>query len=110
VSEIIQSSRERLMTAAADAASVGKRFVFVSSASVEDVHGAGDGCYDLHDVCGTPEEVAKAIGDSLATIDLSSLRGGSSLENGQDIYVNLRLRIVSPKHGGDPVPPDYEDY
>lgn len=52
-----------------------------------------DGAYDLLDVEGTPEEVGKAIADSLAEADLFGGGQGTYLERGQPIYINITIRL-----------------
>jgi hypothetical protein len=72
-----------------------KRICTIINGSVGgDRDAADDGAYDLLDATGTPEEIGKAIADSLRECDL--LRGGrtSFLEDmKQPVYLNITIRV-----------------
>jgi hypothetical protein len=61
-----------------------------------------DGAYDLHDIEGTPEEIGKAIADSLKDADV--YRGGSYslIESGHELVLNLRIRLWIEEKPADP--------
>ena len=65
----------------------------IESASIEDADGKGDGCYDLIDFTGTPEETAKAIASSLRDGDLASGNTCTIDDNGQALYLTVRIRF-----------------
>lgn len=71
-----------------------QRVCTIDDASIEIASGAGDGAYDLLGETGTAEHIGKAIADSLSVIDL--LRGAqhSMLEAGNDLYLNVRIKIT----------------
>lgn len=78
------------------------RLCLIESASVVDSNDAGDGAYDLHDQTGTPDEIGKAIADSLKTTDLFQGRALSSrLAAGDDLFLILRIKFCDP----DATPP-----
>lgn len=82
------------------------RICQIVSGSVEDETGAGDGAYDLHDVVGTPEEIGKAVADSLKEGDL--FRGQkSSIDDSRAIFLNLRIKFqkkLDSSAGLEPAP------
>ena len=65
----------------------------IESASIEDADGKGDGCYDLLDVKGTPKKIAKAIASALREGDLASGNTCAIDDNGQALYLNVRIRF-----------------
>jgi len=59
-----------------------------------DENAADDGAYDLLDVSGTPEEVGRAIAESLKATDLWNAQGGGAIEDrGRPVFLNLTIRI-----------------
>ncbi len=54
---------------------------------------AADGAYDLLDVSGTPEEIGKAIADSLRESDIMQGRDLLLADRGADIFLTVTIRI-----------------
>lgn len=82
------------------------RVCHIESGSVltgESPQSGGDGAYDLHGVAGTPGEVGRAIGESLASLDMSRGRDWSYLENGHPLYLHLVVRVEKTP-GREPAP------
>lgn len=75
------------------------RFCVIDMASIEDEDGAGDGAYGLHDVCGTPEEIGKAIAETLAECDMSMGPAWSYIDNGEPLYLNIRIKVAAEAKG-----------
>lgn len=75
----------------------GQRLCHIVSASVEEENGAGDGAYDLLDVAGTPDEIGKAIADSLKEADLFSGRRPSAIDAGLELYLTVRIQFCGPE-------------
>lgn len=74
------------------------RLCLIESASIVDSNDAGDGAYDLHGETGTPEEIGKAIADSLKTSDLYQGRAlPSRIDAGDDLYLVLRIKFCNPE-------------
>lgn len=74
------------------------RLCLIESASIVDANDAGDGAYDLHGEVGTPDEIGKAIAESLKTIDLFQGKSlPSRLAAGHDLFLVLRIKIAAPK-------------
>lgn len=73
-----------------------QRLCRIVSGSVEEENGAGDGAYDLFDVVGTPDEIGKAIADSLKEADLYSGRRSSAIDAGHDLYLTVRIKFCKP--------------
>lgn len=74
------------------------RFCKIVDADISDETGAGDGAYDLLDVSGTPDEVAKEIAGSLKECDI--LRGGKVAllaDEGQALTLTICIRITAEK-------------
>jgi hypothetical protein len=67
-----------------------------------------DGAYDLFNRAGTPDEIGKAIADSLKTTDLLGGRGWHIEENGGCAFVRLTIRIAPNRAVHDALP-EYED-
>src|SRR5687767_4954845 len=69
-----------------------QRICQIVDGSLLDAEGRGDGAYDLLDVAGTPEEIGKAIADSLREADLGNGSNGDVLEGqGRDLFLELRI-------------------
>lgn len=75
----------------------GQRPCHIVSASIEEENGAGDGAYDLLDVAGTPDEIGKAIADSLKETDLYSGRRPSAIDAGLDLYLTVKIKFRKPE-------------
>ncbi len=71
-----------------------KRYCVVDQASITMKDGGGDGAYDLHDVAGSPEEIGKAIGESLAASDICSGRQDSFLADGAELYLRVTVKFA----------------
>jgi hypothetical protein len=70
------------------------RHCVIDSASIELENGAGDGAYDLLDVSGTPDEIGKAIADSLRDSDMSRGPEWFFLKDGDgELYLNVRIKF-----------------
>lgn len=69
------------------------RICQIVDGSVELENGAGDGAYDLFNVVGTPDDIGKAIAESLKECDLFSGGTHSEIEAGQDLYLNVRIKL-----------------
>jgi len=74
-----------------------QRVCHIVAASVEEESGAGDGAYDLFDQTGTPDEIGKAIADSLKEADLYSGRRPSAIDAGHDLYLTVRIKFCKPE-------------
>lgn len=78
----------------------GPRLCLIESGSIELENGAGDGAYDLFDITGTPDEIGKAIGESLKTSDLFGGRNmPSQIDAGDNLFMNLRIKFCDPAGG-----------
>jgi hypothetical protein len=75
----------------------GQRLCHIVSASVEEENGAGDGAYDLFDRVGTPDEIGKAIAESLKEADLFSGRRPSAIDAGHDLYLTVSIKFCKPE-------------
>lgn len=93
--ELCRESREKLKPVARE------RLCKIEGAGIEDYHGAGDGEYGLLSMVGTPEEIGKAIAESLAQSDIYSGGQMRFADRGQDLYLCLRIKISTPEHVND---------
>lgn len=68
-----------------------------------------DGAYDLLDVSGTPEEIGKAIAESLAGFDVCAGREATFGDKGQDVYLTVTIRVSQEWRDCGEGPWDTED-
>ncbi len=73
------------------------RMCQIVGGSVELENGAGDGAYDLLNVVGSPDDIGKAIAESLKECDLFVGGTRSEIKAGRDLYLNVRIKFCIPK-------------
>lgn len=69
----------------------------IVSAFLEKENASGDGAYDLFDLVGTPEEIGKAIADSIKAADLFSGRCPSAIDAGHDLFLTVKIKFCKPE-------------
>lgn len=67
----------------------------IEQAGIEEADGGGDGCYELIDAEGTPDEIGEKIAEALKHNDLSSgSHHLSYLERGEDLFLTIKIRFT----------------